>query len=84
MDEIRQTQNEVNAILRDGHLFNSSTEVRDNGQVIVYIYWGDWKHNHGRLKHLMFQHGYFYVCGEVTEEDGSDCYSARHTFVKAA
>ena len=44
--------------------------------VIVEIHWGDWKHSHLRADWLMEQAG-FEFCGEnVTEEDGSDCYSA--------
>ena len=33
----------------------------------IDISWGDWKHDHARLKW-------------VTEENGSDCYSATHYF----
>ena len=44
---------------------------------------GDWKHAHMHADYLMEQLGY--VCGykKVTEEDGSDWYSATHGYVKA-
>lgn len=47
----------------------------------IDINWGDWKHEHARLKWLMdekFDTTYF--GNKVTEEDGSDCYSATHYF----
>ena len=49
------------------------------------IHWGDWKHEHLRCKWLAKE--FFSKLGiwdavetEVTEEDGSDCYSAVHRF----
>ena len=48
--------------------------------VEVTIYWGDWKHDHGYLEYLMQQQGLSHVREELLEEDGSDCYSAKHIF----
>ena len=45
---------------------------------IVYIRWGDWKHDHGRMRWLCQQHGGYVMRQVVTEEDGSDCYSAEY------
>ena len=45
------------------------------------IHWGDWKHEHLRLKWLMEQIGCVRVSCEVTEENGSDCYSAIHRYI---
>ena len=50
--------------------------------VKIDISWGDWKHDHLRAKWVVTE-----VMGlpvgdwdtEVTEEDGSDCYSASHS-----
>ena len=53
-----------------------------NGVVTIFIEWGDWKHEHGYLRYLMKQEGYEEINQIVTEEDGSDCYSAIHTFKK--
>lgn len=84
-DNIKQLQEEVNTILKEGKLSGSTdVEVSRDEKVIINLYWGDWKHDHGYLKHLMAQHGFIHVFQEVTEEDGSDCYSAEHTFIKAS
>ena len=58
--------------------------VNDNGTIEVYIDWGDWKHDHRWCEDLMGYLGYGELGCEVTEEDGSDCYSAVHYFVKTA
>lgn len=50
------------------------------------IHWGDWKHEHLRLKVVVeewlrsqgIKWTYFQT---TTEEDGSDCYSAEHTIM---
>jgi hypothetical protein len=51
--------------------------------IAAEISWGDWKHEHLRCKWLTEE--FFQSKGidiniqtEVTEEDGSDCYSAVH------
>ena len=46
----------------------------------VEINWGDWKHDHWRARYLIEQMGYIHLNTVVTEEDGSDCYSAVHRF----
>lgn len=57
----------------------------ENGiAVVVGISWGDWKHEHLWAKTLMRYLGYGELGCKVTEEDGSDCYSADHYFVKTA
>ncbi len=59
-------------------------EVSNTKEVKILIEWGDWKHEHGYLCYLMKQEGWEEVSEDVTEEDGSDCYSAIHTFKKTA
>ena len=54
-----------------------------NNIVVVNIDWGDWRHSHLWARDLMQYLGYVQVGEVVTEEDGSDCYSAEHTYVKA-
>lgn len=77
----RQDQYEkVQAILRNGKLYGEVQTTAD-GKIAIDIEWGDWKHEHGYLKYLMKQNGYIHLGEEVTEEDGSDCYSASHTFM---
>ena len=47
----------------------------------ISVSWGDWKHDHGWLDSLMNYLGYEAFNEIVTEENGSDCYSADHIFV---
>lgn len=76
-----------------GNLFTDEISVTEDelgpgmhGYLITWeINWGDWKHEHLRSK-ILFQefcaHNNLpgeYVGEEVTEEDGSDTYSATHT-----
>lgn len=46
----------------------------------ITIEWGDWKHQHARLRWLMEQIGYKQVLETPIETDGSDCYSAVHRY----
>lgn len=52
------------------------------GVVAVEIRWGDWKHDHARLDWLVGERlpELKKVETAVTEDDGSDCYSAIHRF----
>lgn len=52
--------------------------------IAVNIDWGDWRHQHLWTRDLMGYLGYGELGCQVTEEDGSDCYSAVHYFVKTA
>ena len=52
--------------------------------VNVSISWGDWKHEHMWCKILMEYIGFREIGEMLTEEDGSDCYSATHIFIKEA
>lgn len=51
----------------------------------VEITWGDWKHDHWAVdevvREVLNRMGYagkYTITTQVTEEDGSDCYSAIH------
>lgn len=66
-------------ILKKGELHGEVT-AHEDGTVEVSIEWGDWKHEHGYLDYLMKENGFILVNKEVTEEDGSDCYSATHEY----
>lgn len=61
-------------------------EVYDNYNglpvIQVAISWGDWKHDHLWCDHLMGYLGYTKIGEQLTEEDGSDCYSAIHNYIK--
>lgn len=66
--------------LRDNDVYADVYAKGDD--VVVSISWGDWKHEHGWCRNLMEYINYIEIDSEVTEEDGSDCYSADHTFHK--
>ena len=57
-----------------GEVYKSGSEIT------ISIDWGDWKHDHILCRVLMGYIGYKEVGSMVTEEDGSDCYSADHYF----
>lgn len=57
-------------------------ESPDGKAVIVSVEWGDWKHTHAYLDKLMERLGYTKFHEAITEENGSDCYSADHYFTK--
>ena len=66
---------------RNGVYAEVYTEIE--GVVLaVHIEWGDWKHEHLWARTLMGYIGYHEISDKVTEEDGSDCYSATHYFIK--
>lgn len=46
----------------------------------VYVEWGDWKHDHLCLDHLLREKGLVKFDEEVTESDGSDTYSSTHYY----
>ena len=54
--------------------------VQDDGGIVVVVEWGDLKHDHVFLKYVMRKNHYRVVEEIVTEEDGSDAYSAEYVF----
>ena len=81
--KIRKIHNLLSEKLQKAGL-SAEIEVHSEEEVSILIEWGDWKHEHGYLRYLMTQEGYKEIDENVTEEDGSDCYSAIYTFKKAA
>ena len=73
------TVEQIYDLLNKNHII---AEVYESRNVIcIDISWGDWKHDHLRVDHLMEENFIFSDCWEdVTEEDGSDCYSATHRY----
>ena len=82
--ELCEIEKKVDEYLQNNQPGMWEVYVENNGVVVVDIRWGDWKHHHLRCKWLMQEIGYEEVSSFVTEEDGSDCYSATHYFRKAA
>lgn len=67
-------------ILRSNNIWAEVEHSHTDRTVIVTILWGDWKHDHARARYLLEQDGFEEYSSMVTEEDGSDCYSAVHFF----
>lgn len=53
-----------------------------DGTVEISVEWGDWKHDHLCLDHVMKENGYGLRGEKVTDIDGSDAYSSIHTYLK--
>ena len=71
----------IDKYLRDNRLYADVHPYWDDLPVIeVDIHWGDWKHEHLRAKWLLEEIGVTFINTVVTEENGSDCYSATHRF----
>lgn len=70
----------VQNLLNENKLF---ADVYNDGMFLkVDISWGDWKHEHLRCDWLIKDNFKVLLNAEdVTESDGSDCYSATHTYV---
>lgn len=76
---------EFSQYMRDNNFDYTAYPTFNDGEFQVDITWGDWKHDHIYLQHLATE--FFSKKGisiehmqETTEEDGSDTYSATHTF----
>ena len=85
--EIRNYNNDhafwTQKILDDNNIFAEAflVDVRYPNVVGVLIEWGDWKHDHLRADYLVLEQlGGRCIGCRLTEEDGSDCYSAIHFY----
>lgn len=81
-DKIYDVCNKVDSKLREGGVYADVYPYGSELPVfVVDIHWGDWKHDHARAKWLIEQMGgYHLISSVVTEDNGSDCYSAEHRF----
>jgi len=70
----------IETYLNDHKADFSEVNESPEGTIVIPISWGDWKHSHGYLDYLMGQLGYKCINEKITEEDGSDCYSADHYY----
>ncbi len=76
-----ETYELVRNVMNEAQLSGDICEATDE-KVQILIEWGDWKHDHLHLKYVMGKNGYTQIEEKVTEENGCDCYSSLHTFVK--
>lgn len=74
--------NGIEQYLSDNDCSVADVSNSSANKVAVTIEWGDWKHDHFWCGDLMGYIGYEQTKSKVTEEDGSDCYSAIHYFRK--
>ena len=75
-------KNKIKQIFKENNLsYDWDINAELSCVVSVYVEWGDWKHDHIYLDNIMKQNGFNRICEEVTEEDGSDTYSATHIFI---
>lgn len=44
----------------------------------IYMYMGDWKHDHARLKNLLIRAGYDYDREIEDDDSDGDCFSATY------
>ena len=79
--ERKDIEKDIQRIFEENEMWYDC-DVNLDGSVEINVEWGDWKHDHMYLNHVMKENGYCLTDEEVTEEDGSDAYSAVHTFLK--
>lgn len=75
------TEFEVQKYLQEHEVFGEVFSINEDN-ICVEIEWGDWKHEHGYCDYLMSEIGYTKSGEDVTETDGSDCYSSIHYYNK--
>lgn len=82
-EKIDEIVERLNAEFTKYHL---DTAYRSLDGICIEINWGDWKHNHLCTKWIVEEvldmlgfSGHYTITEDVTEEDGSDTYSAIHT-----
>lgn len=84
---VNETMNlvkELNKYLAENNFSEGAFTITDN-TIGMEISWGDWKHDHLRANYLVGQflekkRIYAMHYERTTEEDGSDTYSADHTW----
>lgn len=70
---------DIQQMLIDHQICGDVSEDND-GTIEITIEWGDWKHDHIYCDMLMKEKGYELIGENVTDEDGSDCYSSNHQY----
>jgi hypothetical protein len=82
-EKLKKLQDKVETLMRENKVYSYELDFDLDNDRLVYIEleWGDWKHDHLRLEWLMEENDFRQIGEVTTEEDGSDCYSAIHTFI---
>ena len=81
MERIYELMEQIETMLNENDYY---PEIGCNGSTItIDIHWGDWKHDHIAITNFITSYFPLKLINTiVTENDGSDCYSARHYFVE--
>lgn len=72
---------ELQDTLQNKGIYADVYQYMDLPVIRVEIQWGDWKHEHLRADWIAGELGLTKIGQEITEEDGSDCYSAIHNYI---
>ena len=79
MESKQNIETQITKIWKDNG-FTYDYQFPDEESVEVEIQWGDWKHDHRYLMHVMEENEFYLVSREITETDGSDSFSAYYLF----
>lgn len=80
-EEIQNQLDAANEEFRENYAgFSAEILSLETMEIAIEIEWGDWKHGHNYADYIMGQHGFIKTDEQVTEEDGSDCYSSIHYY----
>lgn len=82
-EQMWEKAEEIEKMLEENHVWASVHPHYELPVIQVEINWGDWKHEHMRTDWLIAEKcEWLSKIGEqVTEEDGSDTYSAVHNYI---
>lgn len=83
-EDLTSLSDKVRKELEDNEIYAEVEFTLEPPGIMVEIYRGDWKRDHAATKYLIDKKfGLTCSRSETTEEDGTDCYSARHYFFLA-
>ena len=82
MIDMREIERKAGKMLSEEHIWVDEIYQYEELPVLVVEVDGDWKHDHLRCQHLMEEKlGANFLKKEVTRDDGSDSYGAKHYYI---
>lgn len=81
MKNMQELITTVEKALEKHYIFANVYQHEDLPVIDVDINWGDWKHSHLYADMIVEELGGMLLSTKVTAEDGSDCYSAIHSYI---
>ena len=73
------TEELIKQIYKENNIWYEWYCTNDNN-VEITVEFGDWKHDHGFIDHLMRENGFDKIGEDVTFDDGTDAYSSIHYY----